>query len=204
MKKKTLALVLALVLVFGCAVGGTLAWLMDTTGEVTNTFTVGDIDIELKEYELDSENNRLLEGPSNEVTSEDEYKIVPGDTQPKDPFVRFTKASEPCWLFVKIEEKNNTVGTKKYVTYSVAGGWAELTGVDGVYYKKLESLTAADTSFSILADNQVSYSNQLTKADLNAVTDTTKPQLVFTAYAVQLEAADSASAAWTAATTSAN
>ena len=41
MKKKTLALVLALALLVAGVVGGTLAWLTDQTAEVKNTFTVG-------------------------------------------------------------------------------------------------------------------------------------------------------------------
>lgn len=195
--KKVVATLLAVVLLIGCGIGGTLAWLSDQSETVTNTFTVGDIDIELKEHDLEADGNL---NNNKEVTSVDTYKIVPGDNQPKDPFVRFTKDSEPCWLFVKVEEKNNTVGDKKYVTYTVdASGWTELTdvgGVTGVYYKKLETQTNANTTYSILTNNQVSYSNALTKADLDTVTDSTKPQLVFTAYAVQLEAAESAAAAW--------
>ena len=36
---KILVLMLAMMLVFGMAVGGTLAYLMDTSEEVTNAFT---------------------------------------------------------------------------------------------------------------------------------------------------------------------
>ena len=46
---KALALVLAVVLLVGAAIGGTVAWLTDKTGDVVNTFTVGNIDIELAE-----------------------------------------------------------------------------------------------------------------------------------------------------------
>ena len=132
--KKIVAALLAVVLLIGIGVGGTLAWLKAATGPVTNTFTVGDIDIELKEHKLQA--NGTLDS-NTEVTSEGTYKIVPGDEQPKDPFVRFTKDSEPCWLFVKVEEKNNTVDGKNYVTYSVdTSKWTALTGVTGVYYKE--------------------------------------------------------------------
>ena len=66
MKKKTLALVLALTLLVAGVVGGTLAWLTDQTAEVKNTFTVGDINIGLTETTTD-------------------YKMVPGNTIAKDP-----------------------------------------------------------------------------------------------------------------------
>ena len=52
---------LALVLVVAVAsVGGTLAWLKASTDPVTNTFTVGDINIDLTE------------------TTGNNYKIIPG------------------------------------------------------------------------------------------------------------------------------
>ena len=53
MKKKTLALVLALTLLVAGVIGGTLAWLTDQTDEVKNTFTVGDINIDLTETTTD-------------------------------------------------------------------------------------------------------------------------------------------------------
>lgn len=48
MKKKTIALI-ALIVILTCAVGGTLAWLVDSTGPVTNTFTPGMITCEINE-----------------------------------------------------------------------------------------------------------------------------------------------------------
>lgn len=66
MKKKTLALVLALTLLVAGVVGGTLAWLTDQTAEVKNTFTVGDINIGLTETTTD-------------------YKMVPATPSPRTP-----------------------------------------------------------------------------------------------------------------------
>ena len=45
-------LLLAVVLVIGCGLGGTLAWLSATTGEVVNTFTPAQVTTEIEE-ELD-------------------------------------------------------------------------------------------------------------------------------------------------------
>ena len=44
---KTFVAMLALGLVIGCAGGGTVAWLTAQTEPVVNTFTYGDINIEL-------------------------------------------------------------------------------------------------------------------------------------------------------------
>ena len=48
MKKKTIALLLVLVMIFGISVGGTIAYLTDKKA-VTNTFTVGNVKIKLTE-----------------------------------------------------------------------------------------------------------------------------------------------------------
>ena len=180
---KIVALMLAMMLVFGVAVGGTLAYLMDATGPVTNTFTVGDINIELKETDL--------EGNVTDV-GEDGYKILPGTYETKDPYVIVKEKSEACWLFVKVEAKNNKVGNTDLVTFTVDSGWTPLAGVAGVYYKEQAATTADTDPIYILDGNQVSYSADLTKEILNQAT--TKPQLVFTAYAVQKEAGTAAQA----------
>lgn len=99
---------LALVLVIGCAVGGTVAWLVSSSDPVVNTFTYGDINITLGE------------------TTGADYKIIPGVDISKDPKVTVTKDSEACWLFVKVEKAGTFVANK--VTYSIADGWTKGDG----------------------------------------------------------------------------
>ena len=50
--KRSVALLVAIALLIGCAAGGTMAWLTMQTGTITNTFTVGDINITLDETML--------------------------------------------------------------------------------------------------------------------------------------------------------
>lgn len=108
MKKRTLALLVALVLVVGCIIGGTLAWLTAKTDAVVNTFTTSDIDVTLTE-------------------TEEEYKMVPGYTIHKDPKTTVVKGSEECYLFVKVEKSANF---DSYMTYEMADGWTALEGVE--------------------------------------------------------------------------
>lgn len=170
---KAFAAVLALVLVLGCALGGTVAWLVAESGPVTNTFTYGDINIAL-----------------TETTGED-YKIIPGVDIAKDPKVTVKADSEACWLFVKVEEVGTFVADK--VTYSVADGWTALTGQPGVYYREVGAVTA-DTDFYVLKDNVVKVSDTLTKEDIKDIP--TGPTLTFTAYAVQKDGIADAATAW--------
>lgn len=172
MKKKVLSIV-AVVLVLCCAIGGTLAWLTDKTGPVVNTFTVGDINIELKETTTN-------------------YKMVPGNTITKDPKVTVKANSEACWLFVKVEKSSNF---DNFMTYAMADGWTALPDVTGVYYRKVAATTAA-TEFSVLKDNSVLVKDSVTKTMLNGLGETTFPTLTFTAYAVQKDNVATATDAW--------
>lgn len=96
---KPLAVFLALTLLVGCAVGGTIAWLTGQTDAVTNTFTVGDINIELDE-------SSTTTSASGEIKKN--YLFVPGDTLEKDPKVTVKANSEDCYLFVKVTSTNNS------------------------------------------------------------------------------------------------
>lgn len=168
---------LALVLVVGCAVGGTIAWLTATTDPVVNTFTYGKIKIELTE------------------TTGAEYKIIPGVNISKDPKVTVKADSEACWMFVKVVEGGTFVANK--VTYSIADGWTQGDGTDipaNVYYREVDAVTA-DTDFYVLKDNMVTVSENLTKEDIKDLTEN-HPQLIFTAYAVQKDGIDTAADAW--------
>ena len=57
MKKKLLALILSVAVVASIAAAGTLAYLTAQTDDVVNTFTVGNIQIDLKEHVVDNEGN---------------------------------------------------------------------------------------------------------------------------------------------------
>ena len=173
---KAFAAVLALVLVLGCALGGTVAWLVAESGPVTNTFTYGDINIAL-----------------TETTGED-YKIIPGVDITKDPKVTVKADSEACWLFVKVDEVGTFVADK--VTYSVADGWTQGDGTKipaNVYYRSVDAVKA-DTDFAVLKDNKIYVSEELSKSDIQSIT--AQPKLTFTAYAVQKECIDTAADAW--------
>lgn len=58
MKKKSIALI-ALIVILSCAVGGTLAWLVDVTNPVNNTFTPGNITCEIHETNSGGEKSNV-------------------------------------------------------------------------------------------------------------------------------------------------
>lgn len=181
MKKKAAITVVALALVLCFAIGGTFAWLVDTSDEVVNTFTYGDIDIDLTE------------------TTGEEYKMIPGNDIQKDPTVTVKKDSEACWLFVKVIKSDNY---DTYLdNYTIAEGWTPLDGVEGVYYREVDAETAkAGEEYAVLNENKVTVLERVTKTDMEAIktNPSTKPILTFTAYAVQKDGFETAADAWTA------
>lgn len=173
---KLVVAMLAVTLLIGCAIGGTVAWLTAKTDPVVNTFTYGDINITLAE------------------TTGSSYKIIPGVDIAKDPKVTVKGGSEACWLFVKVEQQGTFVTGK--VTYSIADGWTALTGQNGVYYREVLA-AETDTVFDVIRDNKIIVSSDLTKAEINSLTGADKtPSLSFTAYAVQKDGFNTAAAAW--------
>ena len=187
---------LALVLVVAVAsVGGTIAWLTASTAPVTNTFTVGDINIELTET-----------GATNNAK---QYKIIPGTDLSKDPKVTVKAGSEACWLFVKVEEVNwptakEDDGTTRKVKYAIADDWTLVEGQTNVYYRVVDATTAATgVSYYVLkgdttyANGVVTVSENLTKTEAEAIgTGNSAPKLTFTAYAVQKDNIADAATAW--------
>ena len=174
-----MVLVLALALIVGVAGGATFAWLTATSDTVTNTFTYGDINIELAE------------------TTGDSYKIIPGVDIKKDPKVTVKAGSEACWLFVKVEEEGTFVANK--VTYSIADGWTKGDGTKipaNVYYRAVDAVKN-DTDFAVLKDNKIYVSDTLTKIDIKDISTTT-PKLSITAYAIQKDGMGTAEKAWAA------
>ncbi len=179
MKKKGLALVLALALMVVGAVGGTLAWLTAQSDTVTNTFTTSNITVKLKE------------------TTGETYKMIPGYELEKDPKAWVVSGSEDCYLFVKLDWANNTYvsgeETKNYLTWAIADGWTLVPNTNNVYFREVTSNEMSTdngdhNASQVLAGNKVTVSGDITKAQMDALNkdNAAKPTLTITAYASQL------------------
>jgi len=187
---KAMVMILSLMLVVGLSVGGTLAWLTASTGPVENTFTVGDIEITLKEHAYNPEDTDTK--LNDDVANINEYPLIPGTTYYKDPVVAVTANSEDCYLFVKFEQVNNPSAYLNYTSLLDGNDWNKLPGEDNVWYREVAK-TDTTRSWHLLADDQVAVKTNVVKAG----TDTTgtnnvampaadkQPQLKYTAYAVQ-------------------
>ena len=106
MSKKVKSLLLVLcALVFAVAgVFATLAYLQDDD-VVDNTVTIGDITMDLDEgtfKEIDPYTGEIEFDFGEREQDGNEYHLIPGVTYPKDPTVHINKGSEPCYVFVQV------------------------------------------------------------------------------------------------------
>lgn len=187
---RVLVMAVALTLIIGGIIGGSVAWLTAKTDPVVNTFTVGDINIELKESGTTTVNGKETKS----------YTVTPGVDLTKDPKVKVMKDSEACWLFVKVEAQNwptlHDNDGNKLIDYRIASDWTQVEGIGNVYYKKLDA-TKSDTEYQILSGEnggKVTVSDKLTKEMLKDLDKNFT--LTFTAYAIQQDGFTTAEAAW--------
>ena len=97
--KKALALVLCAVMLVAASVFGTLAYLTDTDA-VTNTFTVGKVDIKLDEAKVDIYGEEIEN--ADRVTA-NKYHLIPGHEYTKDPMVTVLPGSEESYVRMMVE-----------------------------------------------------------------------------------------------------
>lgn len=155
------AVSLAAVMLVG---GGTFAYLKGETDPITNSFRTNQVQVSLEE------------------TTGNEYNIIPGTTQRKDPKVTVNNTVD-AYVFVEITDE-----TDNLVDYAIADGWISLDGVPNVYYRFVSA--AQDVKeFSVLANDEVRYSKALENHDMTDGSGSLKRDinLTFNAVAIQAE-----------------
>lgn len=101
--KKILSLLLCAVLLVGASIAGTVAYLTDKA-EVKNTFTVGQVHIDLTETDTDRDSNDADNVTVNGVQRDkaNAYKLMPGVAVKKDPVVTVKAGSADSYVRVKV------------------------------------------------------------------------------------------------------
>ncbi len=191
-KTKAIALTLCAVLLVVASVMGTMAYLT-SKDTVTNTFTVGNVSITLDEAKVDKYGT-VVEGADR--VDANSYDLVPGHTYTKDPTVTVAANSEPCYVFVKVENglsgfeaTNNTIASQITNTNQ----WTALEGNDGVYYKEVVA-SATDTTLVVFS----SFTLSDTANNVNGWNNLGNANITVKAYAIQQDGFETASAAWEA------
>ena len=213
MKAKKTALLAALACIFLTITAGTIAYLTDTSGTVKNTFTVGQVKIDLTETASDYKDDESYY-----------YQMVPGAAKDKNPVVTVKKGSLASWLFIEVTESDYAT-LSDYIGYKIRTEgekkWTPGDGVkipENVYYLKAGPAEEEDYTYPILGggtytsekypglgtftwkDDQVLVKPEVTRKMLEALKpygNIPQPTLTFTAYAVQLAGfEEDAAGAW--------
>lgn len=191
MKKTKLVTMLGAVSLIGAiGAGSTFAYLTSTTGTVSNTFTVGNVNFDeelqggLSESKVarDAESGLYVDADGANVWSvkENQYKdLVAGEVVCKDPTVHMASDSQDAWVFAKIVNANPDLA----IAY--AGDWVDVTDD----YKDAKSLT--DIDYKVYAkkdiisrsEHSTIFNNVTVGADVTA--DTTFTPIKVSACAVQ-------------------
>ncbi len=172
LSKKTLLIILALTVTMAATAGGTLAFLYGTQ-KVENTFTYGDISIDLEETDTN------LDVDENPDTNE--YHMNLGQDIHKDPAITVFAGSMDCWLYVEMTESWNF---SDFLEYAMADDWLPLKGTTGVYYRAV-GMSGEDQVFQVIKDDVIKMKESVTLGMLYGLTNADYPQLTINAYAIQ-------------------
>ena len=191
-KSKALLMTLCAVLLVAASVLGTMAYLT-SQDSVTNTFSIGKINITLDEAQVDADGKAQTNVARVKANA---YKLMPGHKYDKDPTVHVKKDSEDAYIFVKVENGISAVEAEKTIAKQITtdNGWTDLPGVANVYYKEYTKDATQDVNLVVF--------KSFTVKDGATETELEKYQtasITITAYAVQKDGFADAKAAWDAA-----
>lgn len=184
--KKNLLIVACALLLVVVTVFATIAWLVDTDNEISNTITIGNISISLSEAPVDADGKAT----SGTRVTENTYKLFPGKEYDKDPTVFVDAKSEESYLFVKVDNQlGNVIDTADLSQQLTSNGWTLVAGESNIYQYR----TTVDGGDEAIAFDTFKVVGTATEADLQAVSD--KKIMVY-AYAIQAEGFDTSAEAW--------
>lgn len=207
--RKVLVLALCAVLLVSATIMGTMAYLT-STDTVTNTFTVGNVQIKLDEAEATADGALV---PNADRVKANSYKLLPGHTYNKDPMVTVLKGSESSYVkmtvtFTKAAEldaifaPNGADMTSIFVGYDstnwigkgVSKDTANNTRTYEFWYKEAVAAPDADVALDALFD-KILVPGSITNAQLATIEGMT---ITVNAYAIQADGFADATAAWAA------
>lgn len=194
MRTKTKALVLALcaVLLVVTTVFVTMAYLT-SQDTVQNTFTVGEVTISLDELDVDDDDvltdnkEYTKDGITTIRDKANEYKLIPGKTYTKDPTIHVGANSEPCYLFVKVENGlvNVEADTNTIASQITANGWYPVNGTSDVYYYgTVNSIIAVNGGQDKVVFSEFTIDDSV---EADSFAEYATKEIKVTAYAIQAE-----------------
>ena len=209
MKKKILVACLCVALAVLTIAGTTLAYLT-SHDQVTNTFTVGNVQIKLDEAKANPDGSLVANADRVKANS---YKLIPGHTYNKDPMVTVLKGSESSYIkmtvtFSKAAELDAIFAPTGADMTSIFNGYDSTnwiykgntedteanTRTYEFWYKETVAAPDADVALDALFD-QIKVPGTITGEQLETIEGMT---ITVNAYAIQADGFANAEAAWAA------
>lgn len=208
-RSKALLLTLCAVLLVAATIFGTMAYLT-STDTVTNTFTVGKVNIKLDEAKANMDGSLVANAERVKANS---YKLLPGHTYNKDPMVTVLSGSESSYVkmtvtFSKANELDAIFApdganlTRIFNGYDASNWIAKGNTKDATantrtyefWYKEAVAAPTADVALDALFDS-ITVPGEITGAQLATIEGMT---ITVNAYAIQADGFANADAAWAA------
>lgn len=205
--KKTLTVIIALVLVVVMSVAGTVAYLT-STDTVINTFTVGNVQIKLDEAQANPDGSLVANADRVKANS---YKLLPGHTYNKDPMVTVLNGSESSYIkmtvtFSKANELDAIFDPDGATLTTIFNGYdssnwtykgntknaADNTRTYEFWYKEAVAAPTADVALDALFDS-ITVPGSITNEQLKTIEGMT---ITVNAYAIQADGFTDAADAW--------
>ena len=207
-RSKALLLTLCAVLLVAATIFGTMAYLT-STDTVTNTFTVGKVNIKLDEAKANPDGSLVANA---DRVKANEYKLLPGHTYNKDPMVTVLSGSESSYVkmtvtFSKANELDAIFAPDGADLTSIFNGYdaanwiakgntkgADNTRTYEFWYKEAVAAPTADVALDALFDS-IAVPGTITGEQLATIAGMT---ITVNAYAIQADGFADAAAAWEA------
>lgn len=207
-RSKALLLTLCAVLLVAATIFGTMAYLT-STDTVTNTFTVGKVNIKLDEAKANPDGSLVANADRVKANS---YKLLPGHTYNKDPMVTVLSGSESSYVkmtvtFSKANELDAIFAPDGANLTSIFNGYdaanwiakgntkgADNTRTYEFWYKEAVAAPTADVALDALFDS-ITVPGEITNEQLATIEGMT---ITVNAYAIQADGFADAAAAWAA------
>lgn len=209
-RNKILGLMVGAVALVGVSIMGTMAYLT-STDKVVNTFTVGNVQINLDEAKANPDGT--LYSTVNERVKANSYKLLPGHTYNKDPMVTVLEGSENSYVkmtvtFSKAAELDAIFAPDGADMTSIFNGynsnnWTYKGNTEDTqantrtyefWYKETVEAPTADVALDALFDS-ITVPGTITNAQLATIEGMT---ITVNAYAIQADGFATADLAWAA------
>lgn len=211
-RNKILLLALCMAALIAVSVLGTMAYLTSTK-TVTNTFTVGKVEITLDETKVNPDGSAVTGEDGGRKEEGNTYKLLPGHTYTKDPMVTVIKGSEKSYIKMTVAINKSSSLDKIFspdgaklmdiFTGYNATNWlykgntvSNDTRTYEFWYKDVVDASAAkeDIALDALFDS-ITVPETITGEQLETIGGMT---ITVKAYAIQADGFEDAAAAWNA------